>query len=158
MTNQVSNKTDLSIKHGKKLIITEEEDIQKKKVPADVPPFHMWATGADSYHGISGFKDLKEVWQSISKQGMWLWWELLYNRNIDNNIVKYISPDKAAARRVSRAYKELFKLQFICRVKQQTYLMNPRVVIPRKQKFAAVARHWDLVKTQEELQLIEQEL
>ena len=150
MGESIMENTNLNIGHQGKLIVTTEEDANNIKRPPMLP-HNSWCTGEDSYHGLSGFPDLKQVWQSISKQGMWIWWELLYNRNYHTNIAKYVVTDRAAGRRLTKAYKELSKLCFIHRVRKQVYLFNPRVVLPERDNFDKVAEHWDFLKLQEKI-------
>ena len=119
--------------------------VGKENFNHKIPPYNMMCTGKEKYIGhtrISSWPELKELWQSISKQGMWLWWELMFERDLKYNTAQYRPAGDAERRGLSRAYKELRKIGFIIRVKPQTYLLNPNVVVPLKPEYNKVADRW----------------
>ena len=89
------------------------------------------------------YPDLFDVLGSLSKVSSWFFWALVKERNSINNYTMFKSTGASESRKISRAYKELYALGLIKRVQQQKYIINPKVMIPRKNNYQDVLCEWN---------------
>ena len=92
---------------------------------------------------VVGFQDLYSIIQGMSKQTAWLWWELVKTRHRHSNECKYVARSGVDKRRLTVAYKELFALGLVRRMRKQHYLINPLAYLPEQGQFQAVSSKWE---------------
>jgi len=103
----------------------------------NLPPHDYFATTA--YDAL----------RNLSTPARKLWWELVRCRDNQTNIVVYKAVTDVEKRRVSIAYKELYKLDFIKRIKRQHYMINPFIFISSRVSVQSIATQWSDLKRKE---------
>ena len=78
----------------------------------------------------------------MSHTAHWLLWSLIENRNKQDNIAIFKPTNKVEINKVTVAYKELYSLGLVRRVKQQHYLINPNAFLPLFEEYDTVVRVW----------------
>ena len=105
---------------------------------SNLPPHDLLATTA--YNVI----------RSLSTPAHKLWWELIKHRKDHSNVIIYKAITDTEKRRVSIAYKELNKLDFILRIKRQHYMINPFIFVSSRANIQALAAQWLALKHKKE--------
>jgi len=121
----------------------EEIDIKinvRKKHLSNKPSFGM-LVNTTRRSKVTGL-DMHSILQNLSKGSTWIYWEFIENRDSTTNTVYYMPKTVADRRRLTKAYKELNKLQIIKRVRQGKYLINPDSFIPSDNKYEEVKILW----------------
>lgn len=94
---------------------------------------------------VPGYPKLFGVLKNLSSRANWLFWSLVEKRNIFTNEAPFIAKDTTESVKISHGYKELKDLKLVCRIKQQLYLINPSVILPKKKYYQIVLTHWNKV-------------
>lgn len=104
----------------------------------------------------TGF-DTGSVLKHLSAGATWMFWTLESKecRNRRNNIcvLKKALLSKEEAGRIQRAYAELESKRLIVRVSANTYLMNPKAILPDFEYCIDVWEHWSKERTKKGLEL-----
>jgi hypothetical protein len=114
-----------------------------KKRKENLPPYDCIGGNMAYPTKVVGFQDLYSIIQGMSKQTAWLWWELVKTRNRHSNECKYVAESRVDKRRLTIAYKELRKLDLVCRIRKQHYIINPLAYLPEQGQFQAVSSKWE---------------
>jgi hypothetical protein len=131
-------KVETILPDGEDLIITK---VSRK---SEVVPAYTCIGGHMSYYSSEkGYPDLFDTLKDISKLGTWFFWSLMKERNITTNESKFSAANAAESRKITTAYKELYALNMVKRIKQQLYLINPKVVLPEKGEYLKVKTRWE---------------
>ena len=134
-------------------VIITVKDIQGKEVFTGVrskertPPF--WKLGGNMSYNRSRFpayENLTGVMKEISKGANWFFWLLLEERKQDNNIAFITPKDPTEAKKITRAYKELYELQIVARIRRQYYIINPAVIQPSAELYEEIFLKWNKYK------------
>ena len=91
---------------------------------------------------------IPNIMQSLSPRATWFFWELVKNRNRVTNIAKVDYPatnNKTEKNKISDGYRELHKLLFVKRIAPKTYIINPSILPPYKDKIDSVTQTWDSI-------------
>jgi hypothetical protein len=80
---------------------------------------------------------------NLSKNATWLIWTLQKDKNKVTNISKFDPKNQTDKNKVSIGFKELKKLNLLKRIAPKTYLINPELFCPYKNRFDSVKQHWD---------------
>ena len=91
-------------------------------------------------------RSIDEDMENLSKVAHWFFWRLNRTRNENTNIAELTPADVAEKQKVTRAYRELNKLNLVIRKRRQHYLCNPDVFIPRPGKYQEVYIEWNKLK------------
>lgn len=130
--------------------VGDDEIVSIHKKPRSryrVPAFDCIGGNMEYHTQVKGYDNLYTVIQNMSKQTAWLWWELVKNRNRFTNEAIYVAVTPFDKRRLSASYKELRKLNLVCRMRKQRYLINPLAYLPEFNNFKRVTDNWsDLMK------------
>jgi len=94
--------------------------------------------------GTGKKQDTCEVLTNLSKPARRLWWEFVGNRVRHTNMVVHRVTAQIEKNQTTKAYKELFAIGLIKRVKPQNYMINPDVIIPIKQ-YHEVKENWEAI-------------
>lgn len=111
---------------------------------APVPPFLMFGREGKSAHNIKGI-NLAGLAKTLSPSASWFFWTLVELRDLETNTVRpedLRSLSATESRRIPRAYKELSGLDLVQRVSKQTYLINPKAVIPKTLNYERIWEKW----------------
>ena len=84
-----------------------------------------------------------DIMLNMSPSANKMFWELIKHRNRVTNIAKLDPITKTDKNRTSTAYKELNKLLFIKRIAPKTYIINPMLLPPYKDRVDSVQQVWD---------------
>ncbi|MHA3055821.1 hypothetical protein E0H77_06630 [Acinetobacter sp. ANC 4633] len=125
-----------------------------KKRQHHVPPY--FAIGRSTFMNyrledgsqkvVEGF-NMTSILRDLSANATWLFWTLVMERDLNTNIAQFTPIGISEKNKVKKGYKELEEAKLIIRVKRQTYLINPKAILPKFQDFAQVYAHWtDLIK------------
>jgi hypothetical protein len=90
-----------------------------------------------------GYPELFGVLKNLSTKANWFFWSLVEKRNILTNEAPFIAKDRTESVKISHGYKELKDLQLVFRIKQQLYLINPSVMLPKKNYYQIVLTRWN---------------
>ena len=123
------------------------QDTQKVSVPTVLtnkvrkPPFSSIGRKGMSSTKDSGF-DVHELFLNLSPTATWVFWYIDARRDYKNNLSFIISSSLTAAEKLklNRAYKELEDKEVLIRIKRETYLINPKVMLP--ENYEATAEKW----------------
>ena len=113
-----------------------------KKRKEVLPAYSCIGGNMDYTTRIEGYPELFTVLRDLSKKGTWLFWTLIMNRNSNNNIAIFKAETVAEAATVARAYKELYALNLVIRLKRQHYLVNPYVMFPMMNHMSPTVLQW----------------
>ena len=78
----------------------------------------------------AGYPKLYEILANLSKAANNMFWTLMQTRKSNTNVCKFQASNSSERVKVSRAYKELNSLNLVKRVKQNHYMINPKVIVP----------------------------
>jgi hypothetical protein len=104
----------------------------------DLPPH--------DYIGIKAYAGL----QNLSTPARWLWWTLVELRDNQTNIAVFKAVTSKEKQRIIGAYKELYKLDFIQRIKRQHYIVNPSIFVSSQVNIQSIATQWSDLKRKKE--------
>jgi hypothetical protein len=112
---------------------TDREDALTKEAKAiqiEHPLFNkMHNTAKCSYPSKEQIHhELFEVFASMSKIASWFFWVLVQQRNPVTNECIYKAEGINESKNISRAFKELHKLNLVNRTQQQHYMIQPHAV------------------------------
>ena len=118
----------------------------KPKYSVQLPPFQaIGRSGMNNSARIEGM-DMGKILLNLSsnQNATWLFWLLVLNRNIKNNIavIEPSSLTDAEIKKLKRGYKTLEELNIVKRVKNKHYLINPKAVIPDSHYYHVIVDHW----------------
>jgi len=128
------------------LIITK-----RRRAISRVPAYDCIGGNMTYTTGIPGFKDLYLIFQAMSKQTAWVWWDMVKTRDRYTNEVVYRVNTGVDKRRLTTAYKELLKLNLVKRIRKQHYLINPLALLPEHREFETVSKKWNDLNSKEGL-------
>jgi len=118
----------------------------KRKSLVNLPPYDCIGGNMSYDTRVPGFQNLYKVLKSLSKQALWVWFDLVEHRNRCTNIAVYKTSNSTEERRLIPAYKALVKADLVLRVKRQHYLLNPLSVFPEREYFQQVSDLWLALK------------
>lgn len=110
-----------------------------------IPPYGMLGRPGKSKHKIEGI-DAPSLFKQLSGSAHWFFWTLVEARNHETNLVKPKHIDllsKKERGRITRAYKELEKMRLVVRTARQTYLINPKVMLPSLKYYERTWVEWE---------------
>jgi len=111
----------------------------KKNQP--IPPYFNMGRPGTSRHNIDGF-DVYNIFSTLTGNSSRFFWVLAGIRDYETNLCRtskqHMTPTEK--RRIPRAYAELSQKQLVVRVSRETYLINPKVILPA---FASFEKIWD---------------
>ena len=114
------------------------------KQKESIPPF--WKLGGNMGYNRSNFpayENLTGVMKEISKGANWFFWLLLERRNYSTNIAIITPKTPTEAKKITRAYQELYKLHIVARIRRQHYILNPAVIQPPNDLYESVFLNWE---------------
>ena len=76
------------------------------------------------------YPDLYKTLGSLSKKANEMFWSVVEVKNYKNNTGILKATNQNERNKLSTAYKELRKLDLLRRVKQNHYMINPKVMLP----------------------------
>ena len=79
-----------------------------------------------------GYPKLYKTLGSLSKKANEMFWAIVEVKDYKNNIGILKANNQTERNKLSAAYKELRKLDLLRRVKQNHYMVNPKVILPLK--------------------------
>jgi hypothetical protein len=126
--------------------LPDNEDLVISKVgkgSESVPTYSCIGGNMDYKTRTKGHPELFSILKNVSKIGTWFFWSLMEERKSKTNEAIFRAKDPSESRKISRAYKELYSLDLVRRVKQQHYLINPKVMLPAKGQYSAVLVNWE---------------
>lgn len=123
---------------GEELVLTRKT-VRKHAVPA----YSRIGGNMEYQTKEKSYPNLFAVLKDLSKNGTWFFWTLTEKRNIKTNVAIVKAENAAESRRITQAYQELSSLDIVKRIKQQHYLMNPKVMLPDTEEYPAVKTHWE---------------
>jgi len=123
---------------GDDLIIT-----RRKANNETVPAYSCIGGNMTCQTREKSYPDLFGVLKELSKSAAWLFWSLVEKRNTRTNISVFKAKNAVEARKITIAYQELHTLNIVLRIKQQHYLINPKVMLPEKNEYMNVKIHWN---------------
>jgi len=126
--------------------LPDNEDLVISKVGKgneSVPAYSCIGGNMDYKTRTKGYPELFSILKNVSKIGTWFFWSLMEERRSKTNEAIFRAKDLAESQKVSRAYKELYSLDLVRRVKQQHYLINPKVMLPAKGQYIEVLTKWE---------------
>ncbi len=106
------------------------------------PPFQMLGKVYMKQGTQQGY-DVHGLFESLSPTATWLFWRIDRNRNYETNIAKlpHSSLTQSEILKVKRAYKELETKRALLRVKKETYMINPMLMLPSR--YQEVLNQWE---------------
>ncbi len=118
--------------------------LSRRTKPTEIVPAYTCIGGNMVYKTKeTSYPDLFEVLKNLSPSGTWFFWTLTEKRDLKTNIAVYDAVSPTEAQKITRAYKELFSLDIVKRIKKQHYLINPKVMLPEKGEYVNVKNHWN---------------
>lgn len=121
--------------------INEQLNLQvSKKYKPSLPSFGMLGNTERRTKVTS--MNMHEILKNLSKNSTYFFWLFVEERNPNTNHVQFIPADNAEAKRLTKAYKELHKLEVLKRVKRGEYLINPKAYLPHTEQFENVWTEW----------------
>ncbi|MBN7795942.1 hypothetical protein [Parahaliea mediterranea] len=114
-----------------------------KNYPA--PPYGMLGRSGRSKHKIDGV-NVPFLLKQLTGTGHWFFWTLVEARDYETNLVKptqLAGLSRQERGRIARAYKELEKKRLAIRTARQTYLINPKVMLPMLKYFERTWFEWE---------------
>ena len=114
-----------------------------KKRKEVLPAYSCIGDNMDYTTRIIGYPKLFSVLRDLSNKGTWLFWTLIMKRNPNTNIAIYKAASVAEVATVARAYKELYALNLVTRIKRQHYIVNPHVMFPMIDHMAPAILQWE---------------
>ena len=92
---------------------------------------------------IEGFDPIP-IYAEMTKSAHWLYWSLMQVRNPKTNIgfLRNQMLTDVERKKLARAYKELEEYNLLVRVKQETYLFNPKATLPMEGNYVEVWNRW----------------
>ena len=78
----------------------------------------------------AGYPKLYEILANLSKVANNMFWTLMQTRKSNTNVCKFQASNQTERNRICKAYKELNSLNLVKRVKQNHYMINPKVIVP----------------------------
>lgn len=129
--------TSIVVTHDESTLVVPRIHHKDKK-----PPFHMMGK-VYMKQGIPHGYDVHSLFESLSPTATWLFWRIDRNRNYETNIAKlsHSSLTQSEILKVKRAYKELETKRALLRVKKETYMINPMLMLPSK--YQEVLNQWE---------------
>lgn len=108
------------------------------------PPIQL-AIGKEGYNKfkIKGF-DPTPSYQKMSRSAHWVYWKLIQQRNVQTNIavLRNKSITDYERKKLTKAYRELRGLNLLVRIKQETYMFNPKAIIPVEGYYLSAWDRW----------------
>ena len=102
----------------------------RKRYKITLPPFRLIGRGGKNKGGTS--MNLVQEMSMLSKPASWLFAELEKNLDYSGITARIVSSklNESEIKRLRRGYKELRGKDLVRRVKQNTYMINPTLIIP----------------------------
>lgn len=128
-----------SINLGEEAVISTRQ--KRKHI---IPPFTPLGKAGMTKHKIEGFATGTKL-KNLSSAATWLFWTLDEKRHPNTNIAILESQSLSSYEKskVVKAVKELTKANLVKRVKKETYLINPKAVLPQFEFFQDVWTEWE---------------
>lgn len=89
--------------------------------------------------------DVMPILKDLSAPATWLFWTLAELRELNSNVchLRAAVLSSCELNRLKKGYKELKEVQLIIRIKQEYYLINPKVFVPKFEHYESVQKRWD---------------
>lgn len=91
-----------------------------------------------------GYPDLYKTLGSLSKKANEMFWSVVEVKNYKDNIGVLKATNQTERNKFSTAYKELRSFDLLRRVKQNHYMINPKVMIPVKHYSECIDKYFQL--------------
>ena len=116
------------------------------KKHSKLPPYLALGRVGMSRSGETGV-DTVELFKSLSSGATWMFWSLMESISPDTNICMLVSGDLSPSERLklNRSYKELYEKEVIVRLKKNTYMINPKVILPKFGRYEIISKKWNEV-------------
>ena len=123
----------------------QDFSIIKQRPKEDIFPFTPIGRYSNMYGKNKGF-DASEVFKNLSTPATWMFWELVSDTHRDRHtnvsILKKSTLSKEHAARIQRGYSELESACLIVRISNNTYLINPKAILPELNQCQIVWLKW----------------
>ncbi len=135
--------SNIELDHAEDQVVTINID-KKRYVKKIIPPYANFGREGTSSGKVTGINSAL-IFADLSKSAAWLFWNLVAVRDYHTNICEFLTSNLTQAEKLklNRAYKELKEKDLVKRVRNQHYIINPKVILPEFERYTTIQAEWD---------------
>lgn len=132
----------VKVSDDKEVVVSERKKYKTK---------HKFIALGMTMYNEDEVKKTAHIMMELSVSAHWLIWNLIAQRDYNNNVVKMELKNLSSAekQRGARGYKELKDKKLAVRIDKSVFLINPDFILPNFNNYQACKEHWDYAVNQE---------
>lgn len=136
--------SEIALHHASNQTITINVNKERN---SKIPPYRNFGRAGISKGKIEGI-NASLIFADLSSAATWLFWNLENGRDHQTNISNFQTSNLTQAEKLklSRGYKELKEKKLVIRVRNQHYLINPKIILPEFKRYEMIQAEWDRIQ------------